>query len=244
MISKVYGDALLSMSMSALQQVGERLWIVEGPRVSFLGFPYPTRMAVAQLAKGQLWVWSPIELDDPLREEIDALGRPRFVVEPNKLHHLALPTWVEAWPDLEIHEPPGLAKKRSDIDFFAELTDEAPAAWREEIEQVCVGGSFAMTEVLFFHRPSKTCLVGDLIQKHDATSMKAWQRWVMKADGLVGPDGSTPREWRLTFLDRSKARAAIRRAVDWNPENLVIAHGACSFGNGAEVLRDSLSWLG
>ena len=229
--------------MTALQRIGERLWVADGPSVSFFGFPYPTRMAIARLADRSLWVWSPVELDDALRAAVEALGRPRYIVEPNKLHHLALTGWVQAWPDLEAFAPPGLARKRDDVAFAAELTDEAPAAWREEIEQVRVEGSFAMTEVLFFHRPSRTCLVGDLIQKHEPASMKAWQRWVMKADGLVGPDGSTPREWRLTFFDRKKARAAIARAFAWEPDNLVIAHGSCAFGDGAEVLRESLSWL-
>ncbi len=69
--------------------------------------------------------------------------------------------------------------------------------------------------------------------------------WI--ADGpsvsLAGPDGSTPREWRATFLDRRAARAAIRRALDWNPARMVIAHGAWARDNAAQVLRSSLSWL-
>ncbi len=229
--------------MRALQRFGERLWLADGPSVSFFGFPYPTRMAVVRLADRSLWIWSPVELDDGLRREVQALGEPRYVVEPNKLHHLALAGWVQTWPALEVYAPPGLARKRSDVSFAAELTDDPPEAWRAEIDQVLVGGSVVMTEVLFFHRPSRTCLVGDLIQKHDPHSMKAWQRWVMKADGLAGPAGSTPREWRLTFVDRARARAAVRRAFAWEPDNLVIAHGTCAFGDGAEVLRGSLSWL-
>jgi hypothetical protein len=218
--------------MTTLERVGDDLWLAEGPAVSFFGFPYPTRMAVARLRDATTWIGSPIELDAELREEVEALGEPRHLVEPNKLHHLALSQWVDAWPDANVYAPPGLAKKRPDISFVAELTDESPAAWADEIDQVRVEGSFAMTEVLFFHRPSRTCLVGDLIQKHDPDAMKAWQRWVMKADGLAGPDGSTPREWRLTFLDRARAREAIRTAIAWNAANVVIADGTNAFGNG------------
>jgi hypothetical protein len=40
-----------------------------------------------------------------------------------------------------------------------------------------------MTEVFFFHRASSTCIVGDLIQKHDVRGMPMWLRWFMKAGG-------------------------------------------------------------
>jgi hypothetical protein len=41
--------------------------------------------------------------------------------------------------------PPGLSRKRRDLRFVGKPTDEAPFEWRDEIEQVCVEGSFAMT---------------------------------------------------------------------------------------------------
>ncbi len=229
--------------MDLLRSFGESLFIADGPKVSFYGFPYPTRMAIAKLPSGALFVWSPIALTDALAREVRALGEPRFAVEPNKLHHLALTAWASAFPGLRLYAPPGLANKRSDVEFHAELGREPPPEWEDQIDLVAIEGSLAMTEVLFFHRPSRTCLIGDLVQKLDPDSMKAWQRWIAKADDLVGPDGSTPREWRLTFTDRAKARAALQRALAWSPERLVIAHGACAEMNGADVLRGSLDWL-
>ena len=229
--------------MARLQQLGEDVWIADGPAVSFYGMPYPTRMGVVRLDSGALWVWSPVGLDDALRAELDALGPVAFAVEPNKLHHLPLKEWTDAWPDLQVWAPPGLAKKREDVHFVGELGERPPLAWVGQIAQVVFEGSFAMTEVLFFHRKSKTCFVGDLIQKHDPEAMKSWQRWVMKADGLVGPDGSTPREWRLTFIHREQARVSLEKALQWEPERLVIAHGAIAETGGTQVLRDSLDWL-
>ena len=37
-----------------LRQFGPAIWIADGPPVSFLGFPYPTRMAVMKLIEGGL----------------------------------------------------------------------------------------------------------------------------------------------------------------------------------------------
>lgn len=53
-------------------------------------------------------------------------------------------------------------------------------------------------------------------------------------DRLVGDSGSTPREWRASFLRRGPAREARARVLAWEPERLVIAHGACAKEGGNE----------
>jgi len=88
-----------------------------------------------------------------------------------------------------------------------------------------------------------TCLVCDLIQRHDPERITGFKGWLMRADGLVGPSGSTPREWRATFLSRRRARAAVRRALSWQPERLVVAHGEWDREGGTDALRKGLAWL-
>ncbi len=227
----------------ALQAIGEEIWIADGPVVSFYGAPYPTRMAVVRLTDGDLWVWSPVRLVPELRTEVSALGPVRHVVSPNKLHHLFLAEWCAAWPVARLYAPPGLARRRRDLSFDAELGDRPEPAWQGQIDQVVLGGSLVMDEVLFFHQRSSTCLVCDLIQRHDPARQTGFIGWLMRLDGLVGPDGSTPREWRATFLDRRKARAAARRALAWQPERLVIAHGEWAPSGGVDALRHGLRWL-
>ena len=226
-----------------LEPIADDVWLADGPHVSFMGFPYPTRMAVVRLPSGALWVWSPVALDEALAAEVGALGEVRHLVEPNKLHHLALPAWKERWPEARAYAPPGLAERFDHLAFDAALTDAPEAGFEGVIDHVIVHGSFVMEEVLFHHRPSRTLFVGDLVQKHDPADFVRWQQWVMKLDGLAGPDGSTPREWRATFLEREKARAAIRAAIAWDPVRMVIAHGAWVREGGAEALRHSLHWL-
>jgi hypothetical protein len=226
-----------------LQPVGRDLWMIDGSVVRPFGFPFPTRMVVARLSGGDLWVWSPVRLDESVRQAVASLGEPRYAVEPNKLHHLALAQWAEAWPGLRLYAPPGLAEKRRDLRFVAELTDEAPPEWRDEIEQVRIEGNVLITEVIFFHRPSSTCLVGDLVQRHDERGASAWTRWLLKVGGVAGLAGGTPRDARWSFLRRRRAREAVSRVLAWAPERLVIAHGACAMIDGSEVLRRSFRWL-
>ncbi len=228
-----------------LRELGIDLHLAEGPVVRFLGaFPYPTRMLVARLGDGDLWVWSPIAIDDALAGELDALGRVAHLVAPNKIHHLYLAGWVERYPEARLYAAPGLAAKRRDLRFHAELGDAPEPAWAEEIDQVVFRGSLFMDEVVFFHRPSRTALVCDLIQRFAPESLRGWRGLLMRLDGLVGPDGSTPREWRASFWNRRLARQALAKALAWNPERLVIAHGELPEGNGREALAYGLRWLG
>ena len=229
--------------MATLENLADDFWIADGPLVSFLGFPYPTRMAVVRLASGDLWVWSPVALTDSVREEVAALGPVRQLVTPNKIHHLFLSEWARAWPEAALYAPPGLARRRRDLAFRAELGDVPEPAWADDIDQVVVRGSFALQEVLFFHRRSRTALIGDLVQRHDVSHFSRLRAAMMRLDGLVGDQGSTPREWRASFLRRNVARRSVRKALAWKPERLIIAHGRCARENGGEVLRTSLAWL-
>jgi len=43
--------------------------------------------------------------------------------------------------------------------------------------------------------------------------------------------------------DKEKARAALRTMLAWQPENIILSHGRCIFGNGAAFLEKSFSWL-
>lgn len=119
-----------------LTPFGQGLFFADGPAISFYGFPYPTRMAVVRLASGKAWVWSPIELTAGLVDAVEAVGPVTYIGSPNKLHHLALRAWRQRWPDAKIYAPPGLARKRKEFHFDAELGDEPDEQWMGEMDQV------------------------------------------------------------------------------------------------------------
>ncbi len=229
---------------SPLTEVDRNIWIADGPSVPFLGVPYPTRMTVVRLKDGSLWVCSPIELTTRLKESIESLGAVRCLVSPNKLHHLALSSWARTWPAAKLYASPGLARRRRDLSFSSELGDVPDPLWAAEIDQVVFRGSFIMEEVVFFHRASATAIVTDLVQRFDSSTLRSWQRIYMSLDGLVGPNGGTPREWRLSFWKRAATRHAKRKMLDWNPQRVIIAHGEWVRDHGCEVLARALAWIG
>jgi hypothetical protein len=226
-----------------LEEFGPSLYVADGPSVSFYGFPYPTRMAVARLSNGTAWVWSPVELTDELFDAVNTVGPVRHIVSPNKIHHIFLAGWAERCPDARVYAPPGLVKRRPDLRFDVELGDEPDPAWAADIDQVIFRGSLFMEEVTFFHRTSCTAIICDLIQRHTLAAMRGWKGMLMRFDSLVGERGSTPREWRASFLRRGKARSAREKVLGWKPERLLIAHGECVQTGATTIIDKALSWI-
>jgi len=226
-----------------LKEFGPSLYLADGPAVSFLGIPYPTRMAVARLADGSAWVWSPIQLSEDLAAQVERIGPVRHLVSPNKIHHLFLAEWSRRWPQARLHAPPGLARRKPELHFADELSDTPDPVWSADIDQVIFRGSLFMEEVVFFHRASQTAIFCDLIQRHDPASITGWKGRLMQLDGLVGEHGSTPREWRASFLRRGPARTARQKVLDWQPEQLLIAHGTCARAGAAAIIKEALSWI-
>jgi hypothetical protein len=229
--------------MSALSPFGPDIWIAEGPTVPFFGFPYPTRMVLIRLLSGELFVWSPIALTETLKAETDALGIVRHLISPNKIHHLFMAEWKRAYPAAKLYASPGLAKRRRNLTFEAQLGDTPQAAWSEEIDQAMMAGSIAMTEIVFFHRKSRTAIFADLIENFPPSWFTGWRGFLARLDGIVSPNPGAPREWRLTFINRAAARRALMRILSWEPDQVVVAHGEVVREKGGEFIRDAFRWL-
>lgn len=245
-------DAAPYAPTGVLKPFGEGLWIVDGPviRMRYVvgTLPFPTRMAVVRLADGGLWCWSPVALDEDLRAALEALGPVRALVAPNRLHVSWMDEWRAAFPEAASWGAPGAREAAAKLGLKRPervLGEAAPEAWAGAIDQALVRGSF-MTEVVFLHRASRTLILTDLIENFEAEKISGCcARTLMKAGGVLAPEGSTPRDLRLTFLPhRAACRRAAARMLDWAPERIVIAHGACIEDGAASALRRGLGWTG
>lgn len=226
-----------------LNPFADEIWTASGPTVSVAGFGYPTRMVIIRLAAGGLFVWSPIEFSDQLRTDIGQLGRVAHVVAPNTLHHRFVGEWRAAYPGAQFHGAPGLTTRRPDIRFDHELGDAPAAAWLEDIDQVVVRGNRITTEVVFFHRKSRTTIFTDLIQHFDRDSFSGWRALVARLDLLTATEPTVPRKFRIAFRDRGIAREAVHRILAWPTEKLIAAHAHPIEKNGRAVVARAFDWL-
>lgn len=104
-----------------------------------------------------------------------------------------------------------------------------------------------MDEIVFFHRPSRTVIVADLIEAFSDRFLQEhwswWQRPLAFLDGIVASKARAPLEWRLSFLARAPARAARAKVLGWDCERVIIAHGEWPRSAGHDYLARSLDWL-
>lgn len=205
---------------------GQDIWIRSSDETpETFGFRYPLRMVVVRLADGGLWIWSPVGLTEGLRAEVDALGPVRFLVSPNKFHHLSLSDWQDAYPEAQVVAAPGLEAKRPDL-RIDHVLEAGPAPWGDEIEQVLFTGNPLFEEAVFFHRSSGTVIFCDILQRIPEDMLTGWRLWVARLDRMVGPEPQVPRKFRVSFRDKAALRDAMERVQRWPAKQVLIAHGA------------------
>ncbi|KYC44203.1 hypothetical protein WA1_00505 [Scytonema hofmannii PCC 7110] len=243
----------LYQPINTLKPVDENVWIVDGSivRMAMYGttIPFSTRMTVVRLNNGELWCHSPIELTQALKTEIDALGSVRHLISPNKIHYAHISTWVKAYPEATAWASPGVQKRATQqkiqVTFSADLANEPPSQWANEIDQLIFRGSRFMDEVVFFHRKSATLILADLIENFEPNKVSQTFRWLLKLAGSTDPDGKAPLDLRLTFWGRkNQACQCVEQMLQWEPEKIILSHGRWYASNGAAELRRAFRWLG
>ncbi len=225
---------------SQLRELTANLWVVDRPQ-RFYGLEVGTRMTVIRLPGERLLLHSPVSLDAELRRELEAIGRVCFVVAPNRVHHLHAGEVAAAYPDARLWVAPGLPRKRPDLVFAGVLDDEAPAEWRDEVEQVFFRGRPYENEVVFFHRPSRTLILCDLafnFGARTATPTRLLMR-LLRSYGRFGPSTLDP--WLIR--DRTAARQSLERILAWDFDRVVVAHGDILPSGGRDALRQGYAWL-
>lgn len=241
-------DHALYRPINTLKRVTADIWIVDGPVIRFgmpwPKMPFPTRMTVIRLKSG-LFIHSPTQLVPALKSEIEEIGRPRWIIAPNRIHYWWVPDWHAAFADAEVYLAPRVREQAGDRIHFdgRDLTSESGFPWDGEVETLPIAGRF-MTEVEFFHRASRTLILTDLIENFEPVKLgSGFMRWLAWLGGVQDPNGSMPRDMRLTFSRQPGLRAAVETMIAWNPERIILAHGRWYETGGAAELKRAFRWL-
>ena len=224
------------------EQLGDDIWVVDGPEIPFLGLMVGTRMTIVRLGE-ELWIHSPVSISKQMEVELERLGKVRYIVAPNKYHHVFLPEWRSKFPEAELFAAPGLKEKRSDVAFDGELTSTGHYNWSDTLPHTIFGPSRLFDEVVFYHKPSRTLILTDLIINAKTDGYSWWQKLFAAFDGLGFPDGTTPRFYRWSIKSRSAAKAICQVMIDWEPEKVVISHGEWFREDGTKELKKRLGWV-
>jgi Domain of unknown function (DUF4336) len=223
-----------------LSELSTNIWVTDRPQ-RFYGLEVGTRMTVIRLPDGSLLLHSPVELDVELRRELDAVGRVRYAVAPNRVHHLYAGAVAKAYPGTRLWIGPGLERKRPDLVFAGVLGDDPPVEWKDEVDQTFFRGRPYENEVVFLHRASRTLIMCDLafnFGPRTATPTRLLMK-MLRSYGRFGPSTLDS----LLIRDRPAARRSLERILGWDFDRVVVAHGDVLESGGHEALRQGYSWL-
>lgn len=199
-----------------------------------------TRMTVVRLADKSVLLISPVKITESLKRDLAALGEITYVIAPNTTHHLFINLTRSIFPRIKIYGPAALGKKRRDIAFTDFLDTKKKYPWSEEFELFSFPGRGSFEEFAFFHRPTKTLIVTDLMMNlRPATSAAA--RLVTSMNGATKL--GTTRIAKFIYNDRNAMKKNVSRFLELAPEKIILAHGQIVTENATEKLKESFGWL-
>jgi len=120
--------------------------------------------------QADLFVHSPCILDRETRKQLDKLGVVKYVVEPNRMHNQGLNSFLKAYPLAKFYAPPGLQERRKEIPFSV-LNKKTEFEWEKDIDYIHTKGNTFLSEVFFYHKKSRTMIVGHFLEKMNWTKV-------------------------------------------------------------------------
>jgi glyoxylase-like metal-dependent hydrolase (beta-lactamase superfamily II) len=208
-----------------LTAVAPELWTYVHVMRSPGAIRIPARMNIARVGSdGGLWVHSPVPIDDALAAEIAALGRVLYVVAPSAYHHMFAGKFAARFPGAKLFCAPGVARKQPGLTVAGTLADGSVPPWSEEIDQILLEGAPRMSEVVFFHRASRSLLVSDLF--FNVTEPETWSTGLLLRMMGTYKRFSRSRAWKLFAKDRQALKTSVEKVIAWDFVRVLPGHGA------------------
>ena len=212
--------------MTLKEYIPDQLRLLEYP-IHFAGCDFNARMTVIRISEKKLLIHSPCKIDAVTKEAISALGDVACIVAPGTYHHLYIPSAQAAFPEAETYICPGVERKQPELEFDWFLGDRAPEIWADTLDQVLIRGNKFIWEVAFYHRPSKTLLLVDVIENiTDQTPNVNWilMFWWKMVFHMWNNPKPAP-EYQMGWRDKQAARTSLEKILEWDFERIILAHG-------------------
>ena len=197
------------------------IWVTERP-VWFSGVRLRSRTTVVRLAGGALWVHSPGPPNDELCSALDALGDVRWVVVPNRFHHLAAPAMAARYRDAVVVGPKPAEARNPSLRLTMGLQDPIYVRATPELAGMPLAGVPFLDERVFFHADSGTLIGPDLLISACARDHWTW-RISARIWGSYGK-ARTPPDVRWNTRANAAAAEALAQIRALPVERVLVAH--------------------
>jgi hypothetical protein len=102
-------------------------------------------------------------------------------------------------------------------------------------------GAPALSEVVFFHPPTRTLVITDTAHNlgPETPPVTRFLFWLFGGYGRL----STSLIDRLLNRDRAAARRTVDAILQWDIQRVIMAHGHIVESDGAQAFRKAYAWL-
>jgi Domain of unknown function (DUF4336) len=135
-----------------------------------MGVRQRARTTVVRLSGDALWVHSPCTPTDDVCAALDALGEVRWIVVPNRYHHLQAPATAARYPNALVVGPKSAQSRNPHVNLTMGTDDPAYIRSTPELIPIQLGGVPFLDETVFFHPASGSLIAADLLMsacEHD-----------------------------------------------------------------------------
>ncbi|GAA5482948.1 hypothetical protein [Haloferula sargassicola] len=202
-----------------MEAIGPHIWH-RSYRLAFAGLDIGRHVTVMRLGSGALVIHSTAPFSEDDAAEIRALGRPAWITDPMLDHDTFAAAGAGAFPEAIYLAPPGFA----DIGRRVEPLLPAPESWQGEIEVLPIEGAPGFSEHLFFHAPSRTLIVCDLLMNFPSPG-NPWQKLLLRAGLGAERNPGTSRRLRVAVRNPEAFRKSVRQMMAWDFQTVIVGHG-------------------
>lgn len=219
----------------------DRLFVVEG---RWKTSPFERKMTVFLLSTGELAVHSAIAMEEAGMAALEAIGRPAWVLVPNRLHASEAVWYAQRYPSARVLVPAEIRGKLFEhlTRIDGSLDDDWPASLRGELAVVPLRGT-RIGEVAFVHGPSRTLVLTDVCFHYGGRDLPLATRTFMRLNGAYGRFGPSRLFKWFAVADRGALRASIAAVLEHDFERVIVSHGRTLETGGRNALEDAFEWL-
>ncbi len=167
---------------------------------------------------------SPIPLEPEQIEKIANLGEVKWIVAPNKFHHLYIKEFQNYFKNSQLYLAPGLKEKREDLKEGIDILVDKTYPWSTFLDFHIVEGAPLMNEVVFYHKTSRSLIVTDLglnIGPNSPLKTKIFAKIFLTYNQF----GWSKLEKKLLIKDNKLFKESMEKITSWDFEQIILPHG-------------------
>lgn len=218
-----------------IQKISDDLFVVDG---EWYNTVFARRMTIIRLPSQELIIHSAIRFKDEDYQNLDQLGKVKYIVVPSKLHSSEARYYLEKYPDAVLYAPVDAMKAvGKDCKIQGFLPEAWPTHLKNEVSCLEIQGTRFFRETVFFHKKSKTLVLTDTVFNMQM-EVKGLEKMIFKMINIYKKFGPS-RSFKILFTkDWSAVQNSFREILHWDFDRVIMSHGEILQSGGKKAIQE------